>query len=357
MRLWLLGNYSAGNVYVAADFEPYDPNSVTVGFYWVKGSDTPPASGTAPQDSKTFTRGTSEVRQVYLPNYGEGMYYVYYTLDGGSTWRKLGEFYLFDSSNVVVVTTTNPVCVGGTGVAIVNYSGRIFVNYNTVPVAVLPKSAGHAVVEIWCQDTNKVFVDLFNGPFSSDFSVTPDLAPPVVFSFDVVFNNSVTDDKVSTIMKYMAGVLSGVAVYKVSNNTVRVVVSKTGPGIPIALLIAVAILGASISAILFGAGYLVNAFANLQRQQAVAQYLNQTLPSMLNNYYAEVNNCLQVSDTETRNTCLKVVSQSIDPALKTASDAINNSQPSQQPSILQWLSQNWWIVALALLALLLLARR
>jgi len=64
-----------------------------------------------------------------------------------------------------------------------------------------------------------------------------------------------------------------------------------------------------------------------------------------------------VSDTETRSTCLKVVSQSIDPALKTASDAINNSQPSQQQSILQWLSQNWWVVALALLAFLMLSRR
>jgi len=361
MRLSMIGNYNvSSNIYIAADFEPYDPDSVTVGFYWVKGSDTPPASGTAPYDSKTFTRGTSEIRQVHLPYYGEGMYYVYYTLDGGSTWRKLGEFYLFDPSNVVLVTTTNPVCSCGTGVAIVNYNGRIFVNYSTVPIVDLPIHASHAVVEIWCQDTNKVFVGLFNGPFSNSIAVTPDLTPPVSFSFDITFNKSVTDDMVDAVNKYLSGVLSVIGVYKVSDNTIRVVASKSGPGFPVAAIIAAALFGASIAAILFGAGYLVNAFSNLQRQQAVAQFLNQTLPSIIDKYLKMVNNCLQISDTETRMTCLKVVSQTLDSAINAGKVAIENSNPTppqQQPSISQWLSQNWWVVVLALLALLLLARR
>jgi len=118
--------------------------------------------------------------------------------------------------------------------------------------------------------------------------------------------------------------------------------------------------------VLFGGGYLVNAFSNLQRQQAVAQFLNQTLPSIIDKYLKMVNNCLQISDTETRLTCLKVVSQTLDSAINAGKVAAGNSNPTppppqpppqQQPSILQWLSQNWWVVALAFLVLLLLARR
>jgi len=135
------------------------------------------------------------------------------------------------------------------------------------------------------------------------------------------------------------------------------VASKSGPGFPVAAAIALAVFGASIAAILFGAGYLVNAFSNLQRQQAVAQYLNQALPTVLDRYYRTVDQCLQVSDTEARTTCLKVASQALDTAINSGNVAIQNSNPSGQTSILQWLSQNWWIVALAFLALLLLMSR
>jgi len=358
----MVRSYGTGDPWVAADFEPYDPNSITVGFYWVKDSDTPPPSGTWPQDSVTFTRGTGEVKLLGLPYSGEGLYYVYYTFDNGSTWRKLGEYYLFDPSSVALVIANRQMCSDGMGVTVVNYNGKILVGYSIVPIVSLPKSANHAVVEIWCKDTNKVFVGLFNGPFSNDIEVTPDLTPPITFSFDITFNKPVTDDVVDAVNKYLSGVLSVIGVYKVSDNTVRVVASKSGPGFPVAAAIAAAIFATSIAAVLFGAGYLVNAFSNLQRQQAVAQFLNQTLPSIIDKYLKMVNDCLQISDTETRLACLKTTSQTLDSALNAGKVAAGNSSPTpppqqQQPSISQWLSQNWWVVVLAFLVLLLLARR
>jgi len=362
MRLWLLGNYSAGNVYVMVDFEPHDPNTVTIGFYWVKGSDVPPASGTTPQDSKTFQRGVSEVRQVYLPNYGEGVYYVYYTLDGGYRWYKLGEYYLFDSNNVVVVTTANPVCVRGTGVAIVNYGGRLWVNYNTVPIVVLPKQASHAVVEVWCGDTNKIAVELFRGPFSSDFSVTPDITPPVAFMFDVRFSGSITDDQVDVISRYLGGIASNVGIYKVSSDTIRVVISKAGPGAGPLVYAAIAL------AFIFGLNWLVSnvglvvtAFENLVRQIGVWNFINDTMPRILDRYYQQVDYCSQISDTEVRTTCLKAASYALDAALNAANNAARNSSGGGggggQQSVSNLLSQNLFIVALAFLVVLLLARR
>jgi len=354
MQVWLLGNYSAGAVYVSVDFEPFDPNSVTIGFYWVKGSDTPPASGTYPQDSKTFQRGVSEVRQVNLPLQGEGNYYVYYTLDGGTTWRKLGEMYVFGAGRTVAVFAPATMCTNGMGIAIVNYGGKLWAHYVPAPIVGLPKDASDAFVEIWCTDVNKVFVGLFKGPFSEGFAVTPDITPPVKFSFDITFNGTVTDGMVDSLNRFLSNVLSAVGVYKVSDRTVRVVSYKSGPGFPVAFVGAIMRLLLGVAAVIFSGGYFVESFSNLQRQQAVDRYINETLPRVVDRYAAMVNQCLQISDEETKRTCLKAASQAIDPALSAGNAAAGSGggQPQQQQFNFQWM-----VIALAFLAILLLASR
>jgi len=352
----MLSNYTTGvGIWLWVQFESGDPDTVTVGIYYDDGSN-PPKSGTSPKESYTFTRGVKEVEKVVRISLIEGEYYLYYTLDNGKTWVKLGTFRMVAQSTQVLAQG----CSNGIATAIVAYGGKIYIGHELSNMINIPSGATHAVVEVWCSDTGKVYVDMLTGPFQpfSTIYVTPDLTPPISFSFDIVFSGDVPDDYVNTLNYYLSSFASGVFVYKSSSNTVTVAVSKSGPGLPTIVVAIIVLVAGFIAGYVAGnIGVAVNAFSNFKRQEEVGRYLNETLPKIVNTYNQLIGQCMQLSDTQSRLNCIDKVSKVYEAMIRAAAGIIHDSQPPpQQPSISQWLSQNWWIVALALLVLLLLRR-